>query len=68
MMIVRHAVRHYLCYMPLVDMALSKRNSKSITIDGVQFRWTVAARSQADTEIVTVVVQPPNNGCRLAIT
>ena len=49
-------------------MALSKRNSKPITIDGVEFRWAVAARSQHETEMVTVVVQPPNNGCRLAVT
>lgn len=54
--------------MPLVDMALSKRNSKPITIDDVEFRWAVAARSPGDTDMVTVVVQPPDNGCRLAVT
>ncbi|GAB5407282.1 MAG: hypothetical protein Aurels2KO_55130 [Aureliella sp.] len=55
-------------YVPLFDMALSKRNSKPITIGDAEFRWAVAARSQADTEMVTVVVQPPDNGCRLAVT
>ena len=54
--------------MPLVDMALSKRNSKPITIDDAEFRWALATRSQAVTEMVTVVVQPPDNGCRLAVT
>lgn len=53
--------------MPLVDMALSKRNSNPITIDAVEFRWAVSARSQGDTDMVTVVIQPPDNGCRLAV-
>ena len=55
-------------HVPPIDMALSKRNSKPITIDDVEFRWSVAARSQPETEMVTVVVQPPNDGCRLAVT
>ena len=53
--------------MPLVDMALSKRNSNPITIDAVEFRWAVSSRSQGDTDMVTVVVQPPDNGCRLTV-
>ena len=60
-------VKTFRC-MPLVDMALSKRNSKPITIDDAEFRWALATRSQAVTEMVTVVVQPPDNGCRLAVT
>lgn len=49
-------------------MALSKRNSKPITIEDAEFRWALVARSQAETDSVTVVVQPPENGCRLAVT
>ena len=60
-------VKTFRC-MPLVDMALSKRNSKPITIGDAEFRWALDTRSQADSEMVTVVVQPPDNGCRLAVT
>ena len=48
-------------------MALSKRNSRSITVADVEYRWTVSARSQAQSDMVTVVVQPPDDGCRLAV-
>ena len=40
--------------MPLVDMALSKRNSKPITIGDAEFRWAVVNRSQAETAIIAV--------------
>jgi len=53
--------------MPLFVMALSKRNTNPITVDDVEFRWAVSARSQGATDRVTVVVQPPENGCRLAV-
>lgn len=49
-------------------MALSKRYSDSITIGDAEFRWTLVARSQAKSDMATVVVQPPDNGCRLAVT
>ncbi|MCH7725043.1 MAG: hypothetical protein IH991_00980 [Planctomycetes bacterium] len=49
-------------------MALSKRNSNSIAIGDAEFRWTISSRKQGVTEMVTVVVQPPDDGSRLAVT
>lgn len=48
-------------------MAISKRNSRPIAIENDEFRWAVSARSQCETNMVTLVVQPPRNGCRLAV-
>lgn len=48
-------------------MTLSSRNSNAIVVDGTSFRWTVSSRSQHKTERVTLVVQPDDNGSRLAV-
>ena len=48
-------------------MALSRRNSSAIKYDGVIFRWAIAARSQGATDMVTLVVQPPENGQRITV-
>lgn len=48
-------------------MSLSNHNSSSIVVNGTSFRWAVAARSQSETGLVTVVVQPPDNGSKLAV-
>lgn len=48
-------------------MALSNRDSTAIVVDGTLFRWTVSSRSQHTTNIVMLVVQPDNNGSRLAV-
>ena len=48
-------------------MTLSRRNSSAITVDDVTFRWTIVARSQSDTDMVRLVVQPPEHGQRLTV-
>lgn len=48
-------------------MTLSRRNSREINVDGTFYRWAVAARSQHETREVTLIVEPPGNGQRLAV-
>ena len=48
-------------------MTLARRKSSPITVDGVTYRWKVAFRSQAETDKVTLVVQPPDHGQRLTV-
>jgi hypothetical protein len=48
-------------------MMLSHRNSRPIVVDDTEYRWAIAARSQGQTDRVTVIVAPPNNGQRLAV-
>ena len=48
-------------------MTLSKRSSRNISIDGLAYQWAIAARSQASTGSVTLVIHPPDNGQRLAV-
>ena len=48
-------------------MTLSRRNSSAITVGDVTFRWTIVARSQSETDMVRLVVQPPEHGQRLTV-
>ena len=48
-------------------MTLSSRNSSPIKIGDVTYRWAVDSRSQAETDCVTFVVQPPDHGQRIAV-
>lgn len=50
-----------------IGMTLSRRNSSAITVDEITFRWKVAARSQSETDMVTLVVQPPEHGQRITV-
>jgi hypothetical protein len=49
-------------------MSLNKRRSRPIVVDGVNYRWRIAAVRHQDTDsYVLVVIQPTDNGQRIAI-
>lgn len=48
-------------------MTLRRRNSSAITVGDLNCRWAVAARSQATTDMVTLVVQPEAHGQRITV-
>ena len=48
-------------------MSLSKRRSRPITIDDRNYRWTVSNRRQGKNDLVAVVIEPIDDGCRLVV-